>query len=136
MHDFLTVGAAAPLQEAGVAALASPQGYYRRLAEDYRARRDRLLPTLREVGFRAFLPRGAYYIMTDIGSFGFADDASFASHLVRDIGVAVVPGSSFYSNPADGAHQVRFAFCKRSSTLDKAATRLMKLRAAPPQAQG
>ena len=136
VHDFLTVGAAAPLQEAGVAALASPQGYYLRLAEDYRARRDRLLPTLREVGFRAFLPRGAYYIMTDIGSFGFADDASFASHLVRDIGVAVVPGSSFYSNPADGAQEVRFAFCKRSSTLDKAATRLMKLRAAPPQAQG
>jgi aminotransferase len=133
VHDFLTVGAPAPLQEAGAAALALPQAYYWRLGDAYRARRDRLLPALREAGFRAFVPRGAYYIMTDIGRFGFADDVSFATHLVRDIGVAVVPGSSFYSDPADGKHQVRFAFCKRRSTLDEAASRLMKLRARSPR---
>ncbi len=136
VHDFLTVGAPAPLQEAGVAALALPQAYYRRLAEDYRARRDRLLPALRQAGFKAYTPRGAYYVMTDIGGFGFADDVAFASHLVRDIGVAVVPGSSFYNDARDGARQVRFAFCKRPGTLDEAASRLMKLRAQPPQARG
>jgi aminotransferase len=136
VHDFLTVGAPAPLQEAGVAALALPQAYYRRLAEDYRARRDRLLPALRQAGFKAYTPRGAYYVMTDIGGFGFADDVAFASHLVRDIGVAVVPGSSFYNDSHDGARQVRFAFCKRPGTLDEAAARLMKLRTRPPQARG
>jgi len=136
VHDFLTVGAPAPLQEAGVAALALPQIYYRKLAEDYRARRDRLLPALRQAGFEAYTPRGAYYIMTDIGRFGFPDDVAFATHLVRDIGVAVVPGSSFYNDARDGARQVRFAFCKRPGTLDEAAARLMKLRARPPQARG
>jgi len=135
VHDFLTVGAPAPLQEAGVAALALPQTYYKKLAEDYRARRDRLLPALREAGFKAYTPRGAYYVMTDIGGFGFADDVAFATHLVRDIGVAVVPGSSFYSKAGDGARQVRFAFCKRPGTLDEAASRLMKLRAKPPRAR-
>ena len=127
VHDFLTVGAPAPLQEAGVAALALPQAYYQRLAGDYRARRDRLLPALRQAGFEAYTPRGAYYVMTDIGG---------ASHLVRDIGVAVVPGSSFYSDARDGARQVRFAFCKRPETLDEAASRLMKLRAKTPHAGG
>ena len=136
VHDFLTVGAPAPLQEAGVAALALPQAYYQRLAGDYRARRDRLLPALRQAGFEAYTPRGAYYVMTDIGGFGFADDIAFASHLVRDIGVAVVPGSSFYSDARDGARQVRFAFCKRPETLDEAASRLMKLRAKTPHACG
>ena len=136
VHDFLTVGAPAPLQEAGVAALTLPQAYYQRLAEGYRARRDHLLPALRQAGFTAYTPRGAYYIMTDIRGFGFADDVAFASHLVRDIGVAVVPGSSFYSEARDGTHQVRFAFCKRPGTLDEAASRLMKLRASPPQARG
>ena len=135
VHDFLTVGAPAPLQEAGVAALALPQAYYQKLAEDYRARRDRLLPALREAGFKAYTPRGAYYVMTDIGGFRFADDVAFATHLVRDIGVAVVPGSSFYSDARDGARQVRFAFCKRPGTLDEAASRLMKLRAEPPLAR-
>jgi len=136
VHDFLTVGAPAPLQEAGVAALALPQAYYQRLAGDYRARRDRLLPALRQAGFEAYTPRGAYYVMTDIGGFGFADDMAFASHLVHDIGVAVVPGSSFYSDARDGARQVRFAFCKRPETLDEAASRLMKLRVKTPHARG
>ena len=132
VHDFLTVGAPAPLQEAGAAALALPQEYYRRLAKGYRARRDRLLPVLRAAGFKAYVPRGAYYIMTDIDGFGFADDVTFARHLVRDLGVAVVPGSSFYSDPADGSRQVRFAFCKRDATLDEAATRLRRLRPRTP----
>jgi aspartate/methionine/tyrosine aminotransferase len=129
VHDFLTVGAPAPLQEAGAAALALPASYYQNLANGYRARRDRLMPALAEAGFRCFRPRGAYYIMTGISSFGHADDIAFTRHLVKDIGVAAVPGSSFYSNPRDGARQVRFAFCKRDETLDEAARRLMKLRA-------
>jgi aspartate/methionine/tyrosine aminotransferase len=129
VHDFLTVGAPAPLQEAGAAALALPQEYYRKLAEAYRARRDRLLPVLEEVGFRCFRPRGAYYVMTDISAFGFADDIAFVQYLVKEIGVAAVPGSSFYDDARDGAQQVRFAFCKRDATLDEADRRLRRLRA-------
>jgi len=127
VHDFLTVGAPAPLQEAGATALSLPDSYYEGLAAAYRARRERLLPALRQAGFRTFVPRGAYYIMTDIGEFGFSDDVSFARHLVQDIGVASVPGSSFYSRPELGARQVRFAFCKTDTTLDEAARRLLKL---------
>lgn len=128
VHDFLTVGAPAPLQEAGASALAMPQDYYQRLAEGYRARRDRLIPALEEAGFRCFRPRGAYYVMTDITGFGYPDDVSFTKYLVKDVGVAAVPGSSFYNDPRDGATQVRFAFCKRDETLDKAAARLRSLR--------
>jgi aspartate/methionine/tyrosine aminotransferase len=127
VHDFLTVGAPAPLQEAGATALSLPDSYYEGLAAAYRARRERLLPALRKAGFRTFVPRGAYYIMTDIADFGFSDDVSFARHLVQDIGVASVPGSSFYSRPELGARQVRFAFCKTDATLDEAARRLLKL---------
>src|SRR5271169_3163519 len=130
VHDFLTVGAPAPLQEAGATALSLPDRYYEGLATAYRARRDRLLPALRQAGFKTFIPRGAYYIMTDIGGFDFSDDVSFARHLVKDIGVASVPGSSFYSRPELGARQVRFAFCKTDATLDEAARRLLKLQKA------
>ncbi len=128
VHDFLTVGAPAPLQEAGAVALGLPASYYQGLAEGYRARRDRLMPVLVEAGFRCFRPRGAYYVMTDIRGFGFADDLAFARHLVKEVGVAAVPGSSFYRDSRDGAQQVRFAFCKRNETLDAAADRLRKLR--------
>src|SRR4029077_10229374 len=128
VHDFLTVGAPAPLQEAGAAALGMPASYYQNLAEGYRARRDRLMPALTQAGFRCFKPRGAYYVMTDIGEFGFEDDVKFTSYLVKDIGVAAVPGSSFYNDPRDGAQQVRFAFCKRDKTLDEAASRIKELR--------
>jgi aspartate/methionine/tyrosine aminotransferase len=128
VHDFLTVGAPAPLQEAGAVALGLPASYYDGLAEGYRARRDRLLPALGEAGFRYFRPRGAYYVMTDISGFGFADDLAFARHLLKEVGVAAVPGSSFYRDSRDGAQQVRFAFCKRNDTLDAAAERLRKLR--------
>src|SRR5277367_3154883 len=127
VHDFLTVGAPAPLQEAGAAALSLPPEYYAKLAEGYRARRDHLIPALTAAGFKCFRPRGAYYVMTDISVFGFDDDVSFAKYLVKEIGVATVPGSSFYRNPRDGARQVRFAFCKKTETLDAAALRLKKL---------
>jgi aspartate/methionine/tyrosine aminotransferase len=128
VHDFLTVGAPAPLQEAGAVALGLPATYYRSLADGYRARRDRLMPALNEAGFRCFRPRGAYYVMTDISAFGFADDVAFTQYLVKEIGVAAVPGSSFYNDPRDGAKQARFAFCKRDVTLDEAGRRLKKLR--------
>jgi len=128
VHDFLTVGAPAPLQEAGASALALPEDYYHKLAAGYQARRDRLIPALEEAGFRCFRPRGAYYVMTDISAFGFADDVAFTKHLVKDVGVAAVPGSSFYRDPRDGAKQVRFAFCKRDVTLDEAARRLRKIK--------
>jgi len=128
MHDFLTVGAPAPLQEAGPTALRLPEDYYQKLCVDYQARRDRMLAALENAGFRCFQPHGAYYIMTDISGFGFANDVAFARYLVRDIGVAVVPGSSFYSDPASGSQQVRFTFCKTDATLDEAARRLQKLR--------
>jgi len=127
VHDFLTVGAPAPLQEAGAAALGLPRAYNENLANGYKARRDRLMPTLEKAGFRCFRPRGAYYVMTDISAFGFADDVAFTKYLVKEIGVAAVPGSSFYSDPRDGAKQVRFAFCKRDATLDEAGKRLKKL---------
>ncbi|HEV2350985.1 MAG TPA: aminotransferase class I/II-fold pyridoxal phosphate-dependent enzyme [Terriglobia bacterium] len=128
MHDFLTVGAAAPLQEAGVTALRLPEEYYRNLGAQYTRRRKKMLGVLEGAGFRCFKPRGAYYIMTDISEFGFDDDVEFTRHLVKDIGVAVVPGSSFYSHPSSGSRQVRFTFCKTDATLDEAARRLRKLR--------
>jgi aminotransferase len=127
VHDFLTVGAPAPLQEAGAAALSLPPEYYLKLAEGYRVRRDQLVPALTVAGFRCFQPRGAYYVMTDISKFGYKDDVSFAKDLVQDVGVACVPGSSFYRDPRDGAKQVRFAFCKRPETLNEAARKLSKL---------
>jgi aminotransferase len=127
VHDFLTVGAAAPLQAAGAAALALPDDYYEHLSSDYLARRDHLLGALREVGFTAYRPRGAYYIMTNVRGFGFANDVEFVRHLIADIGVAAVPGSSFYSDDM-GAQQVRFAFCKKEETLAAAIERLRGLK--------
>src|SRR5579885_2495837 len=127
VHDFLTVGAAAPLQEAGATALALPQSYYDRMAADYLKRRDFVLGMLEEAGFKCFKPFGAYYIMTDISGFGFKDDMEFSKYLVKDVGVAVVPGSSFYSRPELGAQQVRFCFCKKDETLNAAAERLRRI---------
>src|SRR6201993_5260517 len=103
VHDFLTVGAPAPLQEAGASALSLPESYYAQLADGYRKRRDRLIPALEQAGFRCFLPRGAYYVMTDISAFGFADDQAFTKYLVSEIGVAAVPGSHFFPRPGEGA---------------------------------
>jgi len=135
VHDFLTVGAAAPLQQAGSSALKSPQSYYDKLAADYTVRRERLLKILTAAGFKVYKPLGAYYIMTDVSGLDFpADefpansrDVSFAKFLVERIGVAVVPGSSFYNDARDGATQVRFTFCKKESTLAAAEERLSRL---------
>src|SRR5688500_1048855 len=116
VHDFLTVGAAAPLQQAGAAALALPESYYAELAAGYQRRRDMLTKILEGAGFECFKPSGAYYIMTGIGGFGFADDVAFARHLVTEIGVAAVPGSSFYRAPSGGREKLRFCFCKKDET--------------------
>ncbi|MFQ5744880.1 MAG: pyridoxal phosphate-dependent aminotransferase [Acidobacteriota bacterium] len=129
VHDFLTVGAAAPLQEAGAVALALPDNYYEELCSSYRKRRDMFCSALAEAGLRVYVPDGAYYVITDIGDFGYSDDLTFTDFLVREIGVAVVPGSSFYSDPERGSRQIRFAFCKQSETLQEAAKRLQCLRA-------
>lgn len=126
VHDFLTVGAAAPLQQAGVTALALPPEYYARLAADYQHRRDLLGGLLEQAGFRCFVPDGAYYVMTDISAFGAPNDVEFASRMIRQAGVAAVPGSSFYSDPARGARQIRFCFCKKDSTLQEAGDRLVR----------
>jgi aspartate/methionine/tyrosine aminotransferase len=128
VHDFLTVGAAAPLQEAGVHALNLPQSYYDKLQQTYQQKRDFLLGVLEEAGFRCYKPDGAYYIMTDISGFGFPNDVEFTKYLINQIGVAVVPGSSFYSRPELGAQQIRFCYCKREETLQAAAERLQKLK--------
>jgi aminotransferase len=127
VHDFLTVGAAAPLQEAGALALKLPDQYYKELAEGYDRRRKRMLDILDKAGFRTFRPSGAYYVMTDITDLGWDDDVAFARHMVEDIRVAVVPGSSFYSDPRSGRRQVRFAFCKKDETLDEAERRMSRL---------
>ena len=127
MHDFLTVGAAAPLQQAGITALRLSDDYYCKLRDDYLARRDRLLEALADAGFRCFKPFGAYYIMTDISRFGFCNDLEFTRYLIEKIGVAAVPGSSFYNDRVIGSQQLRFTFCKKEATLDEAARRLKKL---------
>ena len=128
VHDFLTVGAPAPLQEAAALALESPDSYYSRLAAEYRERREFLLPVLESAGFRTFTPRGAYYVMTDISGFGFSDDVTFARWLVSEGGLAAVPGSSFYSDPAAGSQRLRFHFARKRETLTAAAERLNSLR--------
>jgi aminotransferase len=128
VHDFLTVGAAHPLQEAGAKALRFDETYFEDLRAKYTGRRDQLLELLTEAGFRCFRPQGAYYIMTDIRDFGFPDDVTFANHLVQQIGVAAVPGSSFYREAKDGEKQIRFCFCKKDETLQEAAKRLRRLK--------
>jgi aminotransferase len=131
MHDFMTVGAPAPLQEAGAVALGLPASYYAELAAHYTARRDRLLGVLREAGLSPFVPQGAYYIMCDIGPlrehYGLANDVEFVRFLIKDIGVAAVPGSSFFREPQTGKNLIRFTFCKKEATLAAAAERLARL---------
>src|SRR5262245_13420985 len=129
VHDFLTVGAAAPLQAAAVAALDFPDAYYDDLVAGYRDRRDVLVPALRDAGFRVHEPAGAYYVMTDIADLAEPDedDVAFAMRLIREPGVAAVPGSSFFSRRELGRSKVRFAFPKRIETLEAAADRLARL---------
>lgn len=128
VHDFLTVGAAHPLQQAGAYALNLPKSFYDELHLEYQARRDFIIPVLQELGLKCEMPEGAYYVMTDISDFGFADDIEFTKHLIREIGVAVVPGSSFYHDKSLGKQKVRFCFCKKQETLEAAAERLQKLK--------
>jgi aminotransferase len=123
-HDFLTVGAPHPLQEAIAEALRLPATYYQDLAAMYRRKRDQMVAGLRELGFRLTAPEGAYYIMADIRDVTAMDDVAFARWLVRYGGVAVVPGSSFYADPARGRTKVRFNFCKQDATLEEALRRL------------
>jgi len=129
VHDFLTVGAPAPLQEAAAVALRFGPDYFRELASRYEARRDLLLGLLADTPFRVYLPRGAYYAMADFSAFGAdGDDTQFARALVERPGVAVVPGSSFFARPEDGRHLVRFCFSKRDETLREAGRRLQSMR--------
>ncbi len=135
VHDFLTVGAPAPLQEACAVGLEElGDDYYRGLAADYRRRRDVLVPALQEAGFRCSAPAGAYYVMADFSGLSDLDDSAFSRWLAAGAdgrmagGVAPVPGSSFYSDPAAGRTRVRFAFCKRDETLEEAGRRLRSLR--------
>ena len=128
MHDFMTVGAPAPLMDAGATALRLPNEYYEDLAKHYQQRRDRTMKMLSEAGLNPMLPKGAYYIMCDIGSWGYPNDVEFSRFLVKDIGVATVPGSSFFSDPAAGKDIIRFTFCKKEETLAAAEERLKKLR--------
>ncbi len=131
VHDFLTVGAAAPLQAAGAAALELPDSYYAEVAVEYGRRRDVLLEILERNGFRCYRPRGAYYIMAEINHFGMGDDVAFVRRLVEEVGVAVVPASSFYHDPALGSTKVRFCFCKRDETLQEADRRFRQNLKAP-----
>jgi len=128
VHDFLTVGAAAPLQQAGVMALGMPEDYYGHLSADYGWRRDHIVESLETAGLRCFVPKGAYYVMTDVSGLGYADDVAFVRHLIENLGVAAVPGSSFYATPGGGSQQVRFCFCKKPETLEAARVQLRKLR--------
>ena len=127
VHDFLTVGAANPLQHAGAYALSLPASYYDALQADYQRKRDFIVPILQNAGFKCSYPEGAYYVMCDISAFGFADDVEFTKHLIREMGVAGVPGSSFYHDPKMGSQLIRFCFCKKDETLEAAAERLTKL---------
>ena len=127
VHDFLTVGAAAPLQEAGAVALALPDEYYVNLSRDYGERRDAMLKVLEGAGFKTFRPGGAYYIMADISGFGYPDDMAFTRHLIEDARVAAVPGSSFFENPQEGSQLIRFCFCKKYETLKVAQERLARI---------
>ncbi len=128
VHDFLTVGAAAPLQAAAAVALGLPAPYYDRLLAGYRERRDTLVPALEAAGFRVWHPAGAYYVMTDISGLTDLGDVAFARRLILDPGVAAVPGSSFYAHPDLGRTKLRFAFPKQLATLRAAAGRLSAIR--------
>ena len=128
VHDFVTVGAPAPLQEAVAAGLTLGAPYYRDLSAHYRERRDLLFAALDRAGFAPRLPEGAYYILCDVSDLGGADDVAFARRLVAEVGVAAVPGSSFFSRPERGRGQIRFTFCKTDDLLREAGERLLRAR--------
>jgi aspartate/methionine/tyrosine aminotransferase len=125
VHDFLTVGAAAPLQQAGAEALSMPLSYYDGLAQSYTRKRDLILSQLDAAEMDYYPPKGAYYVLCDITKFGFRNDIEFTQHLIENVGVACVPGSSFFSDPARGSQIIRFCFCKKEETLLEAGARLV-----------
>lgn len=128
VHDFLTVGAPAPLQHACVTALRYPDSYYRELASMYDGKRRFLHRALIKSGFKCKMPEGAYYILADIPEGTGMDDMAFAKYMVSEVGVAAVPGSSFYKSE-EGKHKLRFTFSKKDETLQEAAKRLAHLNA-------
>jgi aminotransferase len=128
VHDFLTVGAPAPLQAAGAVALHFDADYFNHLSLDYRARRHIMVEALAEAGFAFSIPEGAYYILADFSAISDRDDVTFAKWLAEEVGVATVPGTSFYHHKELGAHSIRFAFCKKFETLKRAAARLATVR--------
>jgi aspartate/methionine/tyrosine aminotransferase len=129
VHDFLTVGAPAPLQAAGAVGMAFDADYYNHIALDYRARRDTMVAALTEGGFKFSSPEGAYYILADFSELSDLRGLAFAIWLAKEVGVATVPGTSFYHNPETGESLTRFAFCKKPETLERAAERLVTLSA-------
>lgn len=126
-HQFMTFCGAAPLQEAAATAVATDETYYRGLIADYQQKRDFLMQVLNEAGLPTITPAGTYFVMVDISDLGFADDVSFCRHLTTEVGVAAIPPSAFFHDPADGAKLARFAFCKSQPVLEEAARRLQKL---------
>jgi len=128
VHDFLTVGAPAPLQAAGAVGMRFDAQYFNHMAQEYRERRDLIVPALRESGFKFTVPEGAYYILAEFSDISGDDDVTFAKWMAKEIGVATVPGSSFYHDPADGRNLVRFAFCKKLETLERAVERLGRMK--------
>jgi aminotransferase len=129
VHDFLTVGAPAPLQAAGAIGMAFGAEYYNQIALEYRERRDVMVSALQEAGFRFSSPEGAYYILADFSALSDLRGVSFAMWLAEEVGVATVPGTSFYHDPKLGQTVTRFAFCKKPETLERAAERLASLAA-------
>jgi aspartate/methionine/tyrosine aminotransferase len=127
VHDFLTVGAATPLQHAGITALRLPDSYFTELARNYETKRNTLMGTLEKAGFHCYQPYGAYYVMCDASALNFRDDITLCSHLIENIGIAAVPGSSFFSKSGDGSNLVRFCFAKKPETLEAAAQKLKRL---------
>ena len=132
IHDFLTVAAPTPFQDAGAVALTMGDEVYAELAAAYQGKRDLLLDILERQGLTCYKPGGAYYLMADVRPFGFASDAEFAHFLIKDIGVATIPGSSFYIDPKTAPQMVRFCFSKQDETLHEAGRRLAKLSVAKP----
>jgi aspartate/methionine/tyrosine aminotransferase len=128
VHDFLTVGSPAPLQRAGITAMNMPESYYNELAQTYAEKRNRMTQMLNNAGVKYYLPKGAYYIFADIGGFGYKTDVEFTHYLVKDVGVAVVPGSSFFHRAENGHRFIRFCYSKQTETLEKASQRLLKLK--------
>jgi aminotransferase len=127
VHDFLTVGAATPLQHAGITALGLPDSYFTELARNYETKRNTLMGILEKAGFHCYQPNGAYYVMCDASALKFKDDITLCSHLIEHIGIASVPGSSFFSKSGDGSNLVRFCFAKKPETLEAAAQKLKRL---------